>query len=38
MIKNKGFYNVSQLFKRLKIFSKNNYSRISIKTSSEECF
>lgn len=35
---NMGFYNVSQLFKLLKICSKNNYSRISIKTSSEECF
>lgn len=38
MNKNMGFYNVSQLFKLLKICSKNNYSRMSIKTSSEECF
>ena len=38
MIKNKGFYNVSQLFSLLKICSKNNYSMISIKTSSDEYF
>lgn len=31
-------YNVSQLFNLLKIYSKNNYSKISIKTSSDEYF
>lgn len=38
MIKNKDFYNISQLFNLLKICSKNNYSMISIKTSSDEYF